>query len=362
MPTKPDDTLLILSNSGGYGGAPRSMEYLVHELSQHFIIHICAENSIHVTNLQKQAGPRLHVHPLKKGKGFSNMVRNLWYLRKLIRKIHPTRALSNTNKAALFLGILNRLGGLGSTPKFVFVRDDQWRNRKLIWALLGKATLLVPSPAVRELPHYLPQWPVFEIPNFARPAKNAPAYSTTSRMVLCLAMVSRWKGIHLLVDSFAQAMAKQPDLKLVVVGRIVDKEYHQSILSQIQSLGIADHVQFESYTNLVEPFYQKAMVVVNTSISEFGGPETFGRTLIEAWAHSCPVVSFDCGGPRYIIDEGINGFLVPEKDTKKMAERLVTLAQDDDLRVHMGAQGLQKLQTKFYPKRSTKILLDVLEA
>jgi glycosyltransferase involved in cell wall biosynthesis len=354
-----DTPLLILSNSGGYGGAPRSMEGIVMELSRHYLVHICAENIHHVTNLNKLANPRVHVHALQRGKGLRKMFANVLFLRKLVLQVKPGIILTNTNKAAMFLGILSRLG-LAHVPKFVFVRDFQWKNQRLIWALIGKATLLVPSKAVTEREHFLPHWPVVEIPNFANHPASIPVHPMDSKMVLCLAMVSRWKGINYLVDAFALAVQESPDLTLVVVGKIIDKTHLLQIRNTIKKAGLEHKIRFEAYTNSVESYYQQAMVVVNSSISEFGGPETFGRTLIESWAHACPVVSFDSGGPHYIIDHGINGFLVPEKDVRSMANHLIELEKNPSMRVQMGIAGYRKVQEEYSADRTRQAMLEAL--
>ena len=70
--------------------------------------------------------------------------------------------------------------------------------------------------------------------------------------------------------------------------------------------------------------------------------EGFGLVLIEAMACGLPVVSFDCeNGPRNIIRDGQNGFLVQAFDVDAFAERLLTLIRDDELRKKMGAEARQ---------------------
>lgn len=352
-------TLLILSNSGGYGGAPRSMEFFAQELSRIYCVHICAENSIHVQNLRALSGPSLVVHALHKGKGSLNMIRNLWIMIRLIKKIKPSKLITNTNKAALFAGFLNRLKMLKGVPKFVFVRDFQWRNQKAIWKYLEQATLLIPSQAVADRPAYLPPWPVVIVPNFVPPA---PDYEEPSTLfVTCLAMVSKWKGIDLLVKAFAIAHQQNDQLKLRIVGRIIDQNYFQDIQEIIAQHHLEQSVIFEPYTNAIAQVYQQALLVVNTSISEFGGPETFGRTLIEAWAYKRPVISFDCGGPSTIIDHGVNGILVPEKDIQALAHAIVSLAQNPELRMQMANQGYAKLQSTYSAQNAMSILMNTLQ-
>ena len=73
--------------------------------------------------------------------------------------------------------------------------------------------------------------------------------------------------------------------------------------------------------------------------------EGFGMVLIEAMACGLPTVSFACPcGPRDIIQEGEDGFLVEDFDTDKLADRLLELMHNDTLRKDMGKRARQNMQ------------------
>ncbi|MGL4993840.1 MAG: glycosyltransferase family 4 protein [Bacteroidales bacterium] len=68
--------------------------------------------------------------------------------------------------------------------------------------------------------------------------------------------------------------------------------------------------------------------------------EGFGMVLIEAMACGVPCVSFDCPcGPRDIIRDGEDGFLVENGDVQTLADRLLQLIEDEELRREMGAKA-----------------------
>jgi glycosyltransferase involved in cell wall biosynthesis len=73
--------------------------------------------------------------------------------------------------------------------------------------------------------------------------------------------------------------------------------------------------------------------------------EGFGLVIIEAMSCGLPVISFDCeNGPRNIISDGENGFLVRPFDINDFADRVVQLIQDEDLRHRMGTFAHQVSQ------------------
>ncbi len=90
----------------------------------------------------------------------------------------------------------------------------------------------------------------------------------------------------------------------------------------------------------VESEYLRSSILVQPSRTE-----GFGLVLVEAMSCGLPVVSFDCeNGPRSLITDGENGFLIPAYDVDLFSKRLIQLINDEQLRVRMGESGLLKSQ------------------
>lgn len=88
----------------------------------------------------------------------------------------------------------------------------------------------------------------------------------------------------------------------------------------------------------VEEEYLKSSILVQPSRTE-----GFGLVIVEAMACGLPVISFDCeNGPRSIVTNGEEGFLIPTFDVELFSSRLVQLMNDVDLRKNMGAKGRKK--------------------
>ena len=96
-------------------------------------------------------------------------------------------------------------------------------------------------------------------------------------------------------------------------------------------------------------------------MSKFGGPESFGRTIVEAWSHRKPAIAFRCGGPKYLISDGDDGYLVEEGNVEELARRMLGLCADKILRIRMGERGYEKALSHFSESRLLPMLCSWLE-
>lgn len=102
------------------------------------------------------------------------------------------------------------------------------------------------------------------------------------------------------------------------------------------------YVQWIGYQKDMVSVYREADIVVLPSYRE-GMP----KTLIEACAMGKPIVTTDAIGCRECVDEGVNGFKVPVKSTKELADALQKLIDDTPLRTEMGLASREKAEREF---------------
>jgi glycosyltransferase involved in cell wall biosynthesis len=75
--------------------------------------------------------------------------------------------------------------------------------------------------------------------------------------------------------------------------------------------------------------------------------EGLPKALLEAAAAGLPIVTTDTPGCREVVDDGVNGFLVPPRDTARLTEKLKELIQNPQLRAEFGKEGRKKAQREF---------------
>ena len=160
----------------------------------------------------------------------------------------------------------------------------------------------------------------------------------TRKRVLAIGRFDYQKGFDRLIDIWNRVQwlegSKVRGWQLVIVG---DGPLRQQLQQQIQRLGLSDSVRLLRPTSDIQALYLQSSVFVLTSRYE-GLP----MVLLEAQACGLPIVAFACQcGPRDIITDGSDGFLIAEKKRLLFAQQLSTLMQDPALRQRMGEAARQ---------------------
>lgn len=148
------------------------------------------------------------------------------------------------------------------------------------------------------------------------------------RIVFAAGRLTRAKGFDYLLKSWQLLEKDFPDWQLCIAGQGEEKE---ALLQDIKQRKL-ENVQLLGSINNIEEYYEKAAFFALPSRDE-----GFGMVLIEAMAYENPVVSFACkAGPKDIITEGKDGFLVPVGDYRRFADRMRCLMESEELRKEMG--------------------------
>lgn len=150
-----------------------------------------------------------------------------------------------------------------------------------------------------------------------------------------------WQDVALLLDAFAQLLTAYPHARLVLVG---DGQQRQAMGQYAAELGIDSSVQFTGFLPHSQvPHLVSAADIAVAPYTKMK-PELFcgsSMKVFEYMASTTPVIASDQGQISEVIQEGVNGLLVPPGDAQALAAALKKLIDDPDLRSRLGQQARQ---------------------
>jgi len=167
-------------------------------------------------------------------------------------------------------------------------------------------------------------------------------YAKSPHGEICLLNIGRFKEQKnhlLLIDAFAKAVKKEPRLKLILVG---DGELRWQVEEKVKQRDLEGKVDFLGWRSDI-PY-----VLSNSDIFVLSSDwEGFPIVLIEAMAAGKPVVATKVGGVPEGVEDGVTGLLVPPRDADALAEAILKLAEDEELRREMGEKGKERAISRF---------------
>lgn len=166
--------------------------------------------------------------------------------------------------------------------------------------------------------------PVVYIPHF-KSTMNYVRSDLSNKVVLSIGRMTEAKRQWIMIDLWNKIVNKHhiKDWQLHLVG---NGNLYEHLNNKIITLGLQDYVKILPPVQDVERYYQSASLFMLTSHSE-----GFGMVLLEAISFGLPCISYDCpSGPRDIIKNEHNGYLIPMDDFESLKSALLKLINNKD--------------------------------
>lgn len=161
-------------------------------------------------------------------------------------------------------------------------------------------------------------------------------------VVLWVGRIAAIKGLQYLMGAFEKVL-KRIDARLIIVGEGSEQSAIENLAVQ---KGLKEKVRFAGFQCNPYRYMSRSSVFAFPSLSE-----GFGMVLVEAMACGLPVVSADCvAGPNEILQNGRCGILVPVADECAMAEAIVTMLTNHELRDRLRTEALRRVADFEPPK------------
>lgn len=158
------------------------------------------------------------------------------------------------------------------------------------------------------------------------------------------------KGVMVLLEAFRELVRRGVHAELELMGKWGDPGFRQRCEEFVRQHGLEQRVRFLGVKRDLEKFGHFAACDIFCFPSYFEA-ESFGLVLTEAMQFAKPVVSTRWRGIPSVVEDGVNGFLVPVQEPTAVADRLERLAADPDLRERMGLAGRRIFEERFTLER-----------
>ncbi len=173
-----------------------------------------------------------------------------------------------------------------------------------------------------------------------------PAFYHSSRLtpeILFISHLIESKGIFILVDALKILQNRNIAFHCTMIGGEGDVSADQ-LIAKIYEAGLSENILVagKKFGAEKEKAFEQADIFVHPTYED-----CLPLVLLEAMQRSLPVVSTFEGAIPDVVEDGLTGFLVPQKDASALAEKLDLLIKDPELRTQMGAAGRIMYEKKF---------------
>lgn len=263
-------------------------------------------------------------------------------LRLLLNRIRDLRRLIQTDSPDVVLSfitetnVITLLAGLGSDTRIVVserAHPAYDTSVRPVWRWLRRVTYRRAACVVVQTQatgYWVRQrWRVDTrvIPNLLRELPSAGVMREP--LILAVGRLQPQKGFDLLLRAFARLQGDFPLWTVTILGEGPERQALQRLCTD---LGVSDRVQLPGVSGEVEAWMARAGLVVQPS--RFEG---FPNVVMEAMGLGAPVISANCpAGPADLIEDGVNGRLVPVEDVVALENAMRELMGDSAARERLG--------------------------
>lgn len=169
------------------------------------------------------------------------------------------------------------------------------------------------------------------------------------------------KGIEYVIRAIAHLAPHYPNLEYCIIG---DGPLYATFKQLIQTLNVEHIVKLLGWQHeqeIIEILNQSHLFVAPSMTAEDGDQDAPTNVLKEAMAMGLPVISTVHGGIPELVEDGVSGFLVPERDVKALVEKLSYLIEHPECWSEMGQAGRICVETYFNLDKLNDRLVDIYQ-
>ena len=157
--------------------------------------------------------------------------------------------------------------------------------------------------------------------------------------IVTVARLTEKKGVEYAIRAVAKLAKIKPNINYTIVGDGPLKEYLQQLIQELDVDNIVTLVGWKDQQEVIEIFKNSDIMLAPSVTSKNGDREGIPVAFMETMAMGLPIISTAHSGIPELIENGVSGFLVPERDVDVLAERLNYLVENPGIWNKMGAAG-----------------------
>jgi len=209
------------------------------------------------------------------------------------------------------------------------------------YALLKLEHLIVVAPQIQEIINEIRTKRTYIVPNgieLEKIAKIAPAMLNRENVIMFVGNLVERKGAHILIEALGIAKRKIPDVYLLIAG---SGPQEVRLKEMVLASGLEDNVSFLGFIGGDAKFaYLKAVKFL--VLPSFW--ESLPIVALEGMACGKAVVASNVAGIPYLIEDGVNGYLIEPGNAQNLAEKIILLLENGENLFDMGQESLNKVQ------------------
>ncbi|MCG7942577.1 MAG: glycosyltransferase [Candidatus Thiodiazotropha taylori] len=330
-----------------YGGA-KQVSYLLAGLQQHGVeSHLVCPIGSAIGRTVKESVAEVHEVPMRGDLdlGF------IWRLRRIIRQVEPDLMHLHSRRGADLLGgITGRWSGIRTVlsrrvdnPESAAV--VKWKYSlydRVIAISQGIADVLLEEGVAQEKLACVRS--AVDVEAYQKPCDkswfraefNLPEDALV--MATVAQLISR-KGHRFLMQAMPRLMQRFPNLHWLIFGK---GPLHEELQDEIERRGLKSHIQLAGFRQDLADIYPCLDLLVHPALME-----GLGIALLQAASAGLPIVAVDAGGMPEVVEDGVNGRLVPGGSVEVLGDAVEQLLADESLRREMGESGREKMRRSF---------------
>jgi glycosyltransferase involved in cell wall biosynthesis len=178
------------------------------------------------------------------------------------------------------------------------------------------------------------------------PKETVPRRSGEDIKLLFVGRLDERKGLRYLLEALPLVLSKYP-VRLRIVGKGILEDEIKAQCQELNLDKVVDFLGFVSKEELANEYASCDIFVLPAIVDSKGDTEGLGIVMIEALAHEKPVIASAVGGIVDVIQSGVTGILVKEKDPQALFQAIVDLIADPVRAKELGQRGLKDIQVRF---------------